>query len=102
MQNKQHSNHLSDKKRDSIRPIDVWNLFSTVSDTVFYLELFHHARQYIGNNGECCHAVSVQIVSARLGLIKDCVEPFGKRAAELVGDNRIVHGGNNGSIWVCF
>ena len=26
----------------------VWNLFSTSSDTVFYLQLFHHARQYIG------------------------------------------------------
>ena len=63
--------------------------------------LFHHARQYIGNYGECCHAVNVQIVSARLGLIKDCVESFGKRAAELVGDNRIVYGGNNSSVWDC-
>ena len=68
---------------------------------VFYLPLFHHARQYIDSNGECCHAVNVQIVSARLGLIKDCVESFGKRAAELVGDNRIVYGGNISSVWDC-
>ena len=47
----------------------VWNLFSASSGTVFYLQLFHHARQYIGNYGECCHAVNVQIVSARLGFM---------------------------------